>query len=97
MGAKGISLIVLVLLAVGPLYQISNSPAVESLTEPFLIEQHVDTPIPQAGLKMMLSDLDGNFIENKGQVGNKDVHFYAQGDPLSIGLTNFGVLFTLFT
>ncbi len=40
-------------------------------------------------------NLDGHFIENKGQLDNADVRYYALGDPLSVGLTPTGLILTL--
>ncbi len=44
----------------------------------------------------LLSSISRTFVENLGQVDNPDVRFYASGDPLSVGLTTRGVVFTLF-
>lgn len=41
------------------------------------------------------ASIEGSFVVNMGQVSNDDVRFYANGDPLSIGLLEDGVLFTL--
>jgi hypothetical protein len=43
-----------------------------------------------------LSGLPGHFVENRGQISNPDVRFYAHGNPLSVGLTVNSVLFTLY-
>ncbi|MCK5253827.1 MAG: hypothetical protein KAQ96_12795, partial [Thermoplasmata archaeon] len=42
----------------------------------------------------LLTGMGLRFIENKGQLDNPDVLFYASGDPLSAGLTKDGVTFT---
>jgi len=46
-------------------------------------------------LGQMLAGVAGGFMENRGQVANGDVRFYAKGDRLSVGLTPTGVIFTL--
>ncbi len=35
------------------------------------------------------------FVKNQGQVHNPDIKFYAQGSPLSVGISTSGVLFAL--
>ena len=43
-----------------------------------------------------LSSLMGtSFIENGGQIGNPEVLYYAQGDPLSVGFTCQGLVYTI--
>jgi hypothetical protein len=45
-------------------------------------------------MSQFLPSIDRHFVENRGQVANDDVRFYAQGNPLSVGLAKYGVVFT---
>ena len=60
-------------------------------------EQPVSGPVAvdSPDVAHLMSKMGGHFTENLGQVDNGNVRFYASGDPLSVGLTNDGVVFTL--
>jgi hypothetical protein len=49
---------------------------------------------PSGEISQVLQGVDRHFVENRGQVLDPDVRFYAGGDPLSVGLAPYGVLFT---
>ncbi|MCK5252013.1 MAG: hypothetical protein KAQ96_03655, partial [Thermoplasmata archaeon] len=42
-----------------------------------------------------LNSISGHFLENLGQLSNNEIKYYAQGDPLTVGLTCNGIVFTL--
>lgn len=42
-----------------------------------------------------ISDIDGFFEENRGQLENEEVLYYVKGDPLTIGLTRDGMVLVL--
>ena len=54
-----------------------------------------DVGMEALDLAEALRSVDPSFTENLGQVADPDVRFYAQGDPLSVGLTRHGAVFTL--
>ncbi len=54
-----------------------------------------ERPFQVTDLDDLFRNIDGRFIENKGQVDNPEVRFYARGHPLSIGLTDDSVHFSL--
>ena len=52
--------------------------------------------VPEAPcITSALSSIAPSFVENRGQVANADVRFYAQGSPLSVGLTSRGIVYML--
>ena len=46
-------------------------------------------------MEALLGSVGPSFTENRGQLANADVRFYAQGDTLSVGLTRHGAVFTV--
>ena len=66
-------------------------PPPQHPTEPGEARDQDQGPIAMDGT----TGIDGFFYENRGQVPNRDVLFYASGDPLSVGLERDRVVFTL--
>jgi len=98
MGRGFIALLVLCLLVGAPLVpwgaeQGARGPgtAVPGYTAPPSADEVLDAP----DITSALSSIAPCFVENKGQVSNPDVRFYARGNPLSVGLTPTGVICTL--
>ena len=50
---------------------------------------------PKPEVEHLLRGVGGHFVENRGQVSNPDVQYYAKGEPLSMGIAPWGVVFTL--
>jgi len=49
----------------------------------------------ESAMATALEGLEGHFTRNAGQVANREVLFYARGDPLSVGLTRSGMIITM--
>jgi fibronectin type 3 domain-containing protein len=64
-----------------PNYSDISNVTMESTQAPSIVQQ--------------FSCREGFFIENRGQMANPEVLFYAEGDPLSVGLTKESVLFIM--
>ena len=50
-----------------------------------------------SSIRNFLLSMEGHFVENVGQVREPGVRYYAEGDPLSVGLLDDGVLFSLYS
>ncbi len=55
----------------------------------------VPVPEPIPNLEPLLEGLGEHFVENRGQLSDPEIRFYATGDPLSIGLTPRGLMYNL--
>jgi fibronectin type 3 domain-containing protein len=90
-----IALLIVLLLAAAPFFPVDSPterPSPQQVAEP---HRSTGTPAQSEDIGGLLRGLPGYFIENQGQVDNPEVRFYAQGDPLSVGITPWGVVFTL--
>jgi hypothetical protein len=85
----GLLLVVSPLLLQGMVPQTGN----EVTTPDTFTAPGMGTPIPDAG--QLLSGLGDCFFENRGQVADPSIRFYAQGRGLSVGLTSSGMVVTL--
>ena len=89
------ALLIVLLLAAAPFLPPDGPaevPSPQQVTQP---QENTIAPKEAEDFGGLLRNLPGNFIENQGQVDNIDIRFYAQGDPLSVGLTPWGVVFAL--
>ncbi|MCK5253592.1 MAG: SBBP repeat-containing protein, partial [Thermoplasmata archaeon] len=96
MGFKSYAILIIAILAIAPLSLVDMSSALETSITIGGKEVQAAQHAPPEDLARMLSGLNGYFIENRGQVANPEVLYYAHGDPLSLGLTQNGIIFTLF-
>ncbi len=90
-----IAVLVVLSLAAAPFFAVdgpTERPSPFQATQP---DENMDIFTEAEDLGGLLRGLPGHFIENHGQVTNADVRFYAQGNPLSVGLTPWGVVFSL--
>ncbi len=99
MGKGILSLLVVLCLSLGPLTlpPVLDSDGQESLEVVDILYEGKDnvgsSAIPD--LTSLLSGLEGGFIENLGQVADRDVRFYASGGPLSVAIRPDGLMFIL--
>ena len=93
MGTKSLAVVVVLLLAVGPLLQ--GGPGEHGAVNRPLQADVVQDPALDARLpaiREMFSGIGDSFIENRGQLDDPAVLFYTQGGLVSIGLTCDGII-----
>ena len=83
---------VLALSSLGPLY----GPRDAGVGDYAAIENDAEAAreVPR-DLGRLLEGVSGGFVENRGQVANADVRYYAKGDRLTVGLTPTGMVVTV--
>ena len=94
MNRGGLSVIVLLALVIAPLVPLERGQDPATPAEVTMPSSDTVSP-PLPDITRALGSITPSFLENLGQVANPDVRFYAQGAPLSVGLTRTGVVYTL--
>ncbi len=81
---RTISLLVVLMMAMGPFAQGVDLGDVPTLTPPEELEFETPTIEPTPDASELLSNIDGFFTENLGQKGERAGLFYCEGSPLSV-------------
>jgi fibronectin type 3 domain-containing protein len=55
----------------------------------------VEPEVTDLEVDRLVTDLESYFIENRGQLGDERIRYYAPGHPLSIGLMDDGVVYSV--
>jgi len=97
MMGRGAGVAIVVLLMVASLVQMEDTLGPTGAWRPVTVDRDgapVDCASPEASMASGLLGCDAAFfLENRGQLQDPSVRYYAQGSPLSVGLKDDGLVF----
>ncbi len=95
MGSRANGMLVVAMLVAAGLLALAGHDQSGTGTPPGDARQEAVRDLAAIDLDELLGGITPSFTQNTGQVANPDVRYYAQGDPMSVGLTPWGAIFTL--
>jgi hypothetical protein len=94
-GRALVSLFVVLLLCVGPVAQAYDVTSTVNTEVMFNVQPQEPYMVPETEIWQALSNIDGFFTENKGQLGEGAGKYYCRGSPLSVAFGTGWVAYDL--
>ena len=85
MGNRGLTLLVIVLLSVSSMALVLDSDGPGTTVQDNIAEENFEDLPSNLEPNILVPRVSGAFLENKGQLENELILYYAAGDPMSVG------------